>query len=212
MYFVGGFFVLCLPQTLVLEKYSNTPTYRIGLTTTESIEDSTADTSLLDPSSGTTNANAPGATRFKMLLTLAKKSTTSTHPVVVNADSNFIELMRVSSGTPTKHTKYPVYGEIEKMLARRTYDESGDYTIKPFPVQILDHQGANGTTLASSDTTITGVLSDFENDFAVGDSIYLSSATTTYATVSSITNSTSMVVGTASVSYTHLTLPTILLV
>ena len=26
VYFVGGFFVLCLPQTLVLEKYSNTPT------------------------------------------------------------------------------------------------------------------------------------------------------------------------------------------
>ncbi|SVD45955.1 uncharacterized protein METZ01_LOCUS398809, partial [marine metagenome] len=29
VYFVNGFFVLCLPQTLVLEKYSNTPTYRI---------------------------------------------------------------------------------------------------------------------------------------------------------------------------------------
>ena len=27
VYFVNGFFVLCLAQTLVLEKYSNTPTY-----------------------------------------------------------------------------------------------------------------------------------------------------------------------------------------
>ena len=197
MYFVGGFFVLCLPQTLVLEKYSNTPTYRIGLTTTESIVDSTSDTSLLDPSAGTTNANAPGATRFKITLTLAKKTTSGTDPVAANADSNFIELMRVSSGTPTKHVKYPVYGEIEKTLARRTYDESGDYTIKPFPVEIIDHQGATGTTAASTDTTITGVLTDFENDFAVGDSIYVSSATSTYATISSIANSTSMVVGTA---------------
>ena len=197
VYFVGGFFVLCLPQTLVLEKYSNTPTYRIGLTTTESIVDSTAETTLLDPSSGTTNANAPGATRFKMVLTLAKKVSSGTDPVAANADSNFIELMRVSNGTPTKHTKYPVYGEIEKMLARRTYDESGDYTIRPFPIEIVSHQGATGTTLASSDTTITGVLTDFENDFAVGDSIYVSSATSTYATISSIANSTSMVVGTA---------------
>ena len=188
VYFVGGFFVLCLPQTLVLEKYNNTPTYRIGLTTTESIVDSTTETSLLDPSSGTTNANAPGATRFKITLTLAKKETTSGDPVAANADSNFIELMRVSSGTPTKHVKYPVYGEIEKTLARRTYDESGDYTIKPFPVEIIDHQGATGTTAASTDTTITGVLTDFENDFAVGDSIYLSSATTSYAAISSITN------------------------
>jgi len=197
VYFVNGFFVLCLAQTLVLEKYSNTPTYRIGLTTTESIVDSTSDTSLLDPSAGTTNANAPGATRFKITLTLAKKTTSSTDPVAANADSNFIELMRVSSGTPTKHVKYPVYGEIEKTLARRTYDESGDYTIKPFPVEIVNHQGATGTTAASSDTTITGVLTDFENEFTVADSIYLSSATTTYAAVSSITNSTSMVVGTA---------------
>ena len=197
IYFVNGFFVLCLPQTLVLEKYNNTPTYRIGLTTTESIIDSSSDTSLLDPASGTTNANAQGATRFKITLTLAKKETTSADPVAANADSNFIELMRVVSGTPTKHSKYPIYGEIEKMMARRTFDESGDYTIRPFPVEIIDHQGATGTTLASSDTTITGVLTDFENDFAVGDSIYVSSATSTFATISSITNATSMVVGSA---------------
>ena len=197
VFFVNGFFALVLAQTLVLEKYSNTPTYRIGLTTTETIPTSDNDTTLLDPSTGTTNANAPGANRFKIVLTLAKKVTTSTDPVAANADSNFIEIMRIANGIPTKHVKYPIYSEIDRTLARRTYDESGDYTIKPFPIQIIDHQGASGTTLASSDTTITGVLSDFENDFAVGDSIYLSSATTTYAAVSSITNSTSMVVGTA---------------
>ena len=197
VYFVNGFFVLVLPQTLILEKYSNTPTYRIGLTTTEAIIDSSSDTSLLDPASGTTNANAQGATRFKITLTLAKKETSATDPVAANADTDFIELMRVSSGTPTKHTKYPVYGEIEKMLARRTYDESGDYTIRPFPIEVIAHQGATGVTAADSDTTITGTLTDFDNDFAVGDSIYLSSATSTYATISSIANSTSMVVGTA---------------
>ena len=197
VYFVNGFFVLCLAQTLVLEKYSNTPTYRIGLTTTESIVDSDSDTTLLDSASGTTNANAPGATRFKIELVLAKKQTTSTDPVAANADSNFIELMRVVSGTPTKNVKYPVYGEIEKTLARRTYDESGDYTIKPFPIQVIDHQGATGVTSASVDTTITGVLSDFENDFAVNDNIYLSSNTSATANVSEITNSTSMVVSNA---------------
>ena len=197
IFFVSGYFVLCLPQTLVLEKYSNTPTYRVGLTTTEAIVDSTTDSTLLDPSTGTTNANAPGATRFKITLTLAKKTTTSTDPVVANADANFIELLRVISGVPTKHTKYPVYGEIERTLARRTFDESGDYTVRPFPIRMLDHQGATGTTLASSATTITGVLSDFVNDFVVDDSIYLSSAPTTYATVSAITNSTSITVSTA---------------
>ena len=50
--------------------------------------------------------------------------------------------------------------------------------------------------LASSDTTITGVLTDFENDFSVGDNIRLSSGTAT-ANITSIVNSTSMVVNTA---------------
>ncbi|SVC02585.1 uncharacterized protein METZ01_LOCUS255439, partial [marine metagenome] len=104
VFFVSGFFVLCLPQTLVLEKYTNTPTYRVGLTTTEAIIASDTDTTLLDPSTGTTNANAPGATRFKITLTLAKKTTSSTDPVAANADSNFIELLRVVAGSPTKHT------------------------------------------------------------------------------------------------------------
>ena len=197
VFFVNGFFVLCLAQTLVLEKYSSEPTYRLGLTTTESIIDSDTDTTLLDSASGTTNANAPGATRFKIELVLAKKQTTSTDPVAANADSNFIELMRVVAGSPTKNVKYPVYGEIEKTLARRTYDESGDYTIKPFPIQVIDHQGATGVTSADVDTTITGVLTDFENDFVVGDNIYLSSDSTATANVSSITNATSMVISTA---------------
>ena len=197
VYFVNGFFVLTTAQTLVLEKYNNTPTYRIGLAVTESIVDSSSDTSLLDPAAGTTNSNAPGATRFKIALTLAKKEMSSTDPVVANASTDFIEIMRVENGVPTKHVKYPVYGEIEKMLARRTFDESGDYTIRPFPIQILDHQGASGITVASSDTTITGTNTDFTNEFEVGDSIYVSSATSSYANVSSIANATSMVVSNA---------------
>ena len=194
VFFVSGFFVLCLPQTLVLEKYSNTPTYRVGLTTTESIVASDTDTTLLDPSTGTTNANAPGATRFKIALTLAKKTTSSTDPVAANADANFIELLRVVAGSPTKQTKYPVYGEIERTLARRTYDESGDYTVRPFPIRMLDHQGASGTTSASSDTVLTGILSNFSNDFAVGDHIYLSTNSSVFANVKSIANSTTMTV------------------
>ena len=116
VFFVSGFFVICLPQTLVLEKYTNTPTYRVGLTTTEAIVDSTTDSTLLDPSTGTTNANAPGATRFKITLTLAKKTTTSTDPVAANADSNFIEFydfvrvdrtsVRLGSGGQVEVRKY----------------------------------------------------------------------------------------------------------
>jgi hypothetical protein len=197
IYYVNGFFVLVLPQTLILEKYGSTPSYRVGLSITESIIDSSTDTTLLDPAAGTTNSNAPGATRFKLEVVLAKKEISSTDPVVANASTEFIEILRIENGILTKHTKFPIYSELEKTMARRTYDESGDYTIRPFPIQVLDHQGALGITIADSDTTITGTNSDFLTNFEVGDSIYMSSDTTSYANVTSITNAFSMVVSNA---------------
>ena len=199
VYYTSGFFVKVAALSLILDKYDNVPSYRIGLTTTESIVDSATDTTLLDPAAGTYNANAPGATRFKIELTLSKKGTSSTDPVEANATANFIELMRTEAGIPVKHVKYPIFGAIEKTMARRTYDESGDYTIKPFPIQIIDHQGATGTTAvnqpssASGDTiTLTGTGTDFSNEFAVNDVINLSSDTSSSANVTAITNATSM--------------------
>ena len=96
-------------------------------------------------------------------LILSKKATSSTDPVEANATATFIELMRTADGIPVKHVKYPIFGAIENTMARRTYDESGDYTIKPFPIQVLDHQGATGTTTiqssASSGATVTITVS-----------------------------------------------------
>ena len=91
-YYINGFFVDVAQQTLVLEKYSNAPTYRIGLTISETFVTSTDDTTLLDNATGSSNENASGAHRFKIDLTLAKLSLDST------ADASFVELMRVESG------------------------------------------------------------------------------------------------------------------
>ena len=92
VYYINGFFVQVDQQTLVLDKYTNTPSYRIGLTITETFVTSTDDTSLLDNAQGSSNENATGAHRFKINLTLAKLSLTST------ADASFIELIRVQDG------------------------------------------------------------------------------------------------------------------
>jgi len=91
-YYINGFFVNVDQQTLVLEKYSTTPSYRVGLTIVETFITSTDDTTILDNATGSSNANATGAHRFKIDLTLAKLSLTST------ADASFVELMRIESG------------------------------------------------------------------------------------------------------------------
>ena len=132
VYFVRGHFVRVAKQRLVLDKYSNSPSYRVGLTITESLETPEEDNSLLDNAQGSTNLNAKGAHRLKMTLTLAKLSLDS------QEDENFIELLRTNLGTlqeMARNTDYSVLGET---LARRTYDESGDYTVRPFQIDIRE--------------------------------------------------------------------------
>ena len=112
-----------MQQTLILDKYTNTPSYRVGLTITETFVTSTDDTTLLDNATGSSNANATGAHRFKIDLTLAKLSLDST------ADASFVELIRLNNGTiELKFTT--AYNILEDTLARRTFDESGDYAVE----------------------------------------------------------------------------------
>ena len=126
--FIRGFFVKVDAQTLVLEKYSGKPSFRIGLNVTESIETSASDTSLLDNAQGTTNENAPGADRLKFTLTLAKFSLTDT------TDTNFVELGRVNAGVIELEINRPIYGHIEQALARRTFDANGDFVVRHLQV------------------------------------------------------------------------------
>ena len=49
VFYVGGFFLFKDAESLILEKYNSTPSYRIGLQVTESTVTADSDTSLLDP-------------------------------------------------------------------------------------------------------------------------------------------------------------------
>ena len=132
-YYINGYAVNVPEQTIVLDKYTNTPSYRVGLTITESFITPNLDTSLVDNAAGSSNANAPGAHRFKIALTLSKLSTSSIE------DSNFVELMRLQDGRLQNRVRTTEYSILEDTLARRTADESGDYTIRPFDLDIREH-------------------------------------------------------------------------
>ena len=114
---------MLIVQTLVLDKYTNTPSYRVGLLVTESFVTPNDDTSLNDNAQGTSNVNAPGAHRFKITLTLTKKSLTATD------DNNFFEIARVENGNIKSIVRSTEYAVLEDTLARRTFDESGDYVL-----------------------------------------------------------------------------------
>ena len=134
VYYVKENFVLVTPQTLVLDKYGTTPTYKVGLAVTETLVSSDDDSTLLDPALGSGNYFAPGADRLQIELTLEKRSVTS-----LTDSDNFIELLRVENGQLVSIVDRPGYNLLQDELARRTYDESGDYTVTPFGLSYIEH-------------------------------------------------------------------------
>ena len=143
VYFIRGFFVEVPTQTVILDQYQNEPSYRIGLSVEESIAVASQNNpDLYDNARGFSNFAAPGADRFKLVATLIKKSIDDFN------DENFIELMRIENGVLIKFNNDSNYNLIRDELARRTYDESGDYYVVPFKVQakesLNDRVGNNG--------------------------------------------------------------------
>jgi hypothetical protein len=142
VYFIRGYFVNVSKQTIILDNYTNTPSYRVGLKIDELILNAGDDNSLYDPSKGFTNYAAPGADRFKINLTLTKKLISDLN------DTDFVELLRVENGKIKIIEQKSQYNIIKDYMAERTYDESGDYTVEPFSVSVNnslnDRLGNNG--------------------------------------------------------------------
>lgn len=147
IYFVNGYFVKVPKQAVMINKYTaNTTNARIGLEKSHSIVDSNDDSSLLDPAAESANFDAPGSTRYRLELILSSRALDSVD------DEEFIELMRIENGILKKKIDKPIYSEIEEVLARRTFDESGNYTVKPFIASLKEHPSdpANNVLLTLS--------------------------------------------------------------
>lgn len=123
VFFVRGTFVNVYTQTLLLDQYSNTPSYKIGFYVDEKIVTAYDDQSLYDNASGFSNYTAPGADRFAINLVLAAYG-------LDEQPSNFVELLQVNNGIIVERKDDVQYNVLENELARRTYEESGDYYVE----------------------------------------------------------------------------------
>ena len=146
VYYFDGFFIRNNEETVVLDKYTNSSSYRIGFTITESFVTPTDDSSLNDNATGSSNESAPGAHRFKIDLTLAKKTLASTE------DATFFEIARIVNGEVKRLVRSTEYAVLEDNLARRTFDESGHYTLEPLKAEVREHLASgNNRGIFSSD-------------------------------------------------------------
>ena len=138
VYFIRGNFVNVSRETLILDQYSNTPSYRVGFFINEEIITADLDESLNDNSQGFNNYAAPGADRLQISVSLFKK------PLDDFSDDNFILLGTVINGVLQIDNQKSLFGgdsgynNVVDTLARRTFDESGHYYVKPFDVSVVD--------------------------------------------------------------------------
>ena len=157
VYFGKGTFLNVSEQTLILDQYSNTPSYRIGLLIEETIINSDLDPSLTDNSAGFNNFGSPGADRLKIVASLQRKDLNDFD------DSNFVELATVINGT-LRERNTSDYSFITDELARRTYAESGDYYVKSFGINVKeslnDNEGNRGLFTADQTTYAGSTPSD----------------------------------------------------
>ena len=98
------------------------------------------DATLRDPASGFYNGNAPGADRYVVSLEI-NQFPYSTQDITVDNYSNddFIQIARIIRGRADWIRLLPNYSQILDLFARRTYDESGSYTVSPFGLQVKNH-------------------------------------------------------------------------
>ncbi len=152
VFFIRGHFVRVPAQRIVLDKYTNTPSYRVGLTIKEELITPESDTTLLDNAAGSTNVNAKGAHRLKISLTLDKL------PLGSSDDENFVELLRLKTGVIERLVNKTEYNIFNENLARRTFDESGNYTVRSFDIDIKEalDDGSNDGVYSTSQVTDGG--------------------------------------------------------
>ena len=150
VYFIRGYFVNVSDQTLILDYYTNSPSYRVGLRIDETIVGAKDDSSLYDNAKGFSNYASPGADRLKINLVLTKKLLSDQN------DTDFVELMRVDDGKIKIINSKTEYNIVRDWIAERTYNESGDYTVSPFNFSLhnsLNDNLGNGGLFFGSDKT-----------------------------------------------------------
>jgi hypothetical protein len=170
VYYVQGKMIRVDTQKIILNKYESDPTFRVGLEIEESVVSFNDDTSLLDNALGTINQNSPGADRLKISLKLTKREADSLDT------KNFIELLVVEEGIITHLIESAEYDTIMETLARRTHDESGSYTVRPFGLDIRHwfQENKNNGIFSMSDLTFDTevgaknyALKNFPNDLGM---------------------------------------------
>lgn len=140
-------FVYFPEQEVILDRYNDNPTAKVGFNVIENIVDYTGDSSLLDPALESSNYSAPGADRLKLTAVLESRAFDDEEGV-----PNFTTLFTIKNGLIQTYNQRTQYSILKDELAKRTFDESGDYYVSGLDVELRENadSGTNGGLLPAS--------------------------------------------------------------
>ena len=163
IYYIWGRFVYTPDQIIILSKYTVDPSVEVGFNIIQSIIDENDDLSLLDNALGYPNYTSPGADRYKIQLNLEKI------PYGTATQDNWVMLARIQFGILEEIKDKAEYADLMDTLARRTYDESGSYTVTPFLVKfknvLKSTIDSNDGVFYPDETTTPEQIEDYKNKF-----------------------------------------------
>lgn len=142
VYFTRGKFVKFPGGKIIISKFSPTPTETLGFKVLQDVVQPTDDISLYDNANpgAVPNQSSPGADRYRIRLQLALERN-------VDSDEQFIFLTDIVGGIKQNQPERTIYGVLGDTLAERTKEESGNYTVEDFN---LDLQEGNDSNLVAS--------------------------------------------------------------
>lgn len=130
-----GFFIRFEDQITIVRRYDVFPDELVvGFLTEEEIINSYNDTTLLDNAAGFPNYNAPGADRLKLTpkLTVLTKAE-------AELEDTFFAIQEYQDGRLIRRKTDTQFNSINMTLKKRTYEESGDYSVSGFNVKVIEN-------------------------------------------------------------------------
>ena len=147
VYFINGEFVYNDAEELYIAKPSESYSLngKVAFVVTDTIVTYITDPLLLDNATGTPNETAPGADRYKIDFQLAFLSdndddlvTNNTGVSFVGNVQSYITLFQTDLNVVVKPARTE-YTQLDRKFANRTFEESGDYCLKPFKLDLREY-------------------------------------------------------------------------
>ena len=138
--FIDGFFAKVNKSNIVVGVNDLNKEYNIGFKINRTFVSADDDSELLDNALGSYNYKAPGADRYKISPELYSYVTGEEDVTTVDTMIDFAPGIVIRNGILIKEQPMETDGEFRDLLAKRTYEESGSYTVNPWKVVLQPNQ------------------------------------------------------------------------